>query len=84
MRRPVHNGLLESLGPVFIVVFVGLLCMQWKWPLRRQYFAVLRRVVRNRILAAPGLFVSRLILVPISFIVSIRASAHHLGLPSPS
>ncbi len=77
---PVHNWLLESLGPLFIVVFVGLLYMQWKWPLRRQHFAVLRRVVRNGILAVPGLVVSRLVLVPIPFAVSIWATRHHFGL----
>ena len=43
MKMPVHNPLLESLGPVFAVVFVGLLFIQWKWPLRRQHFSPLRR-----------------------------------------
>ncbi len=80
MNMPIHNPLLESLGPVFIVILVVLLFVQWRWPLRRQHFSVLRRLVRNGILAAPGLFVSRLILVPIPFVVSIWASQHRFGL----
>ncbi len=77
---PVHNALLESLGPVFAVVFVGLLLIQWRWPLRRQHFSALRRLVRNGMLAAPGLLVSRLVLVPIPFVVSIWATRHEFGL----
>ncbi|MFN2476419.1 MAG: sterol desaturase family protein [Chthoniobacterales bacterium] len=80
MKMPVHNALLESLGPVFAVIFVALLFIQWRWPLRRQHFSVIRRLVRNGILAVPGLFASRLILVPIPFIVSLWATQHHFGL----
>ncbi len=77
---PVHNPLLERLGPVFAVVLLALLFIQWKWPLRRQHFPALRRMVRNAVLAIPGLFVSRLILVPIPFIISIWATRHQFGL----
>ncbi|MDQ6807829.1 MAG: sterol desaturase family protein, partial [Verrucomicrobiota bacterium] len=80
MKMPVDNSLLESLGPVFAVVFVSLLFIQWKWPLRRQHFTAIRRMVRNAVLAIPGLFVSRLILVPIPFIISIWVTRHQLGL----
>ena len=80
MKMPVHNSVLESLGPIFAVFFVALLFIQWKWPLRRQHFPAIRRLVRNAILAIPGLFVSRLILVPIPFIVSIWATRHGFGL----
>ncbi len=80
MKMPVQNPLLASLGPIFAIVFVALLFIQWKWPLRRQHFSVLRRVVRNGILAIPGLFVSRLLLVPIPFLVSIWATRNHFGL----
>ncbi len=58
MKMPADNSLLESLGPVFAVVFVSLLFIQWKWPLRRQHFPVILRMVRNAVLAIPGLFVS--------------------------
>ncbi len=77
---PVDNALLESLGPIFAVVFAGLLLVQWRWPLRRQHFSALRRLVRNGILAVPGLLVSRLILVPIPFIVSLWATRNAFGL----
>ncbi|MEO5721752.1 MAG: sterol desaturase family protein [Chthoniobacterales bacterium] len=77
---PIHNSLIEKLGPVFVIVFLALLFLQWKWPLRRQHFSAVRRWIRNGILAAPGLFVSRLVLVPIPFLVSIWASEHHFGL----
>ncbi len=77
---PADNALLESLGPIFAVVFAGLLLVQWRWPLRRQHFSALRRLVRNGILAVPGLLVSRLILVPIPFIVSLWATRNQFGL----
>ncbi len=80
MTMPVHNPLLERLGPVFAVVVLALLFIQWKWPLRRQHFPAIRRMVRNAVLAIPGIFVSRLILVPIPFVVSIWASQHQFGL----
>ena len=80
MKMPVHNPLLESLGPVFAVVFIALLFIQWKWPLRRQHFPAIRRMVRNAILALPGIFVSRLILVPIPFVISVWATRHQFGL----
>ena len=77
---PVHNSLIERLGPIFVLTFLVLLLLQWKWPLRRQYFPAVRRWIRNAILAAPGLFVSRLILVPIPFFISLWANRHHFGL----
>lgn len=77
---PMHNAFVESLGPIFVVLFAALLFIQWKWPLRRQHFSALRRVIRNGILAAPGLFLSRLLLVPIPFVVSIWAMRHGFGL----
>lgn len=80
MKMPIHNPLLERLGPVFAVVLLALLFIQWKWPLRRQHFPAIRRMVRNAVLAIPGIFVSRLILVPIPFVVSIWASQHQFGL----
>jgi sterol desaturase/sphingolipid hydroxylase (fatty acid hydroxylase superfamily) len=79
VKLPVHNPLLDRLGLVFAIVFVALFCIQWKWPLRRQHFSALRRLVRNAALAAPGLFLSRLLLVPIPFVVSIWAAREQFG-----
>lgn len=50
MKMPVHNPLVENVGLVFAVVFVALFFIQWKWPLWRQHFSALRRLVRNTIL----------------------------------
>lgn len=80
MKMPVHNPLLERLGWIFLVVFGALLIVQWKWPLRRQHFSQLRRLARNGILAAPGLFLSRVLLVPIPFLVSIWTTREHFGI----
>ncbi|MEP6823081.1 MAG: sterol desaturase family protein [Chthoniobacterales bacterium] len=80
MKMPVHNALLESLGPIVGGAVLVLLFIQWRWPLRRQHFSAIRRWVRNGILAAPGMLASRLVLVPIPFFVSIWASRHDFGL----
>ncbi len=77
---PVHNLLIEKLGPIFLVALFVLLLVQWKWPLRRQHFSAVRRWIRNWILATPGLLISRLVLVPIPFFVSLWASQHQFGL----
>lgn len=80
MKMPVHNSLLDALGPVFALLLLALLFLQWKWPLRRQHFSAVTRLLRNGILAAPGLLASRLILVPIPFVISLWAARHHFGL----
>ncbi|MBA2586762.1 MAG: sterol desaturase family protein [Chthoniobacterales bacterium] len=77
---PVRNPVLDAAGPVFVTLFLVLVFIQWKWPLRRQHFSVLHRIVRNAVLAAPSLVASRLVLVPIPFFVALWASQHHFGL----
>ncbi len=78
MVTPKHP-LLDHIGIVFAVVFVALLVLQWKWPLRRQHFSTLKRLLRNAIFAAPSLLASRAFLVPIPFVISIWAARHHFG-----
>ncbi len=80
MKMPVHNALIDSLGIIFGVAVVALLVIQWKWPLRRQHFAALRRIFRNAVLAAPSMLASRLVLVPLPFGVSLWATREHFGL----
>src|SRR5258705_9089504 len=41
-------------GPVLVVVFLALLWLQWCFPLRRQQFSALRRIVRNLTLSIPS------------------------------
>lgn len=77
---PLSNPLVDLLGPIFAIALLAFLFMQWKWPLRRQHFPALRRMIRNALLALPGLFASRLVLVPIPFVVSIWAARHEFGL----
>ncbi len=80
MKMPVDHPLLEKIGPIVVTLALVLLFLQWKWPLRRQHFSTLRRWIRNGLLAAPGLLASRLVLVPIPFIVSLWAARHDFGL----
>jgi sterol desaturase/sphingolipid hydroxylase (fatty acid hydroxylase superfamily) len=67
-------------GIIVAIVFGALLFAQWCWPLRRQHFSMLRRFMRNIIVAAPSLLSSRLLLVPVPFVVSVWAARHHFGL----
>jgi sterol desaturase/sphingolipid hydroxylase (fatty acid hydroxylase superfamily) len=67
-------------GPIFATAFLLFLFLQWRWPLRRQHFVFVRRVVRNVVLALPSILASRLTLVPIPFFVSFWAARHHFGL----
>ena len=77
---PIRNAAISAAGPVFVFVFLTLLFIQWKWPLRRQHFSRLRRILRNIAVAAPSVLASRLSLVPIPFVVSLWCSRHHFGL----
>jgi len=79
MKMPVHNPLLESLGPVFARLHRTALDPM-EVVAAPPAFPAIRRLVRNGMLAVPGLFVSRLILVPIPFIVSIWATRNQFGL----
>jgi sterol desaturase/sphingolipid hydroxylase (fatty acid hydroxylase superfamily) len=76
----VENPLVDNLAFIFAGAFIALLFVQWKWPLRRQHFFVLKRMLRNALVAAPSFLVSRVLLIPIPFLVSIWARDHHVGL----
>lgn len=80
MRMPIHNPFIDSLAVIFAVVVVALLFIQWKWPLRRQHFSTIRRWIRNWIVAVPSMLASRIILVPIPFVISLWAARQHFGL----
>ncbi len=73
--------LLDSFGsPLLSVVFAGLLWLQWRFPLRRQHFAALRRVVRNLVLSAPSHAVFRFAMLPVPIALASWAQNRHLGL----
>jgi sterol desaturase/sphingolipid hydroxylase (fatty acid hydroxylase superfamily) len=66
--------------PLLAVVFLALFWLQWRFPLRRQHFSVLRRLLRNFILSIPGFAIVRLAMLPIPFAVAMWAQDRHLGL----
>jgi sterol desaturase/sphingolipid hydroxylase (fatty acid hydroxylase superfamily) len=73
--------LMDYVGRPFLAcVFVALLWLQWRFPLRRQYFSALHRLVRNFVLSIPGFAVVRLAMLPIPIAVGMWAQDRHIGL----
>ncbi len=73
--------LMDYVGrPLLASVFLALLWLQWRFPLRRQHFSVLRRLVRNFVLSIPGFAVVRLAMLPIPIAVAMWAQQRHIGL----
>ena len=66
--------------PLLACVFLALLLLQWRFPLRRQHFSALHRLVRNFVLSIPGFAIVRLALLPIPFGIAIWARERHIGL----
>src|SRR6266498_4064323 len=64
--------LMDYVGrPLLACVFVALLWLQWRFPLRRQHFSMLHRLVRNFVLSIPGFAIVRL---------AMLAKDRHMGL----
>jgi sterol desaturase/sphingolipid hydroxylase (fatty acid hydroxylase superfamily) len=61
-------------------VFLALLWLQWRFPLRRQHFSALHRLVRNFMLSIPGFAIVRLAMLPIPITVGMWAQDRHIGL----
>src|SRR6476646_3247620 len=77
--RPIP--LLDDVGsPVFCALFALLLFLQWKWPLRRRHFSVLRRLVRNFVMSIPSFVLLRLLLIPIPLAHTFWAQRNGIGL----
>src|SRR5213592_4225041 len=73
--------LMDYVGrPVLACVFLVLLLLQWRFPLRRQHFGVLHRLVRNFVLSIPGFAIARLAMLPIPIAVAIWEHERHIGL----
>jgi sterol desaturase/sphingolipid hydroxylase (fatty acid hydroxylase superfamily) len=66
--------------PLLGGIFIALLLLQWRFPLRRQHFSALRRLVRNFILSIPGFAIVRLAMLPIPLAIALWAHDRHLGL----
>ena len=61
-------------------VFLALLLLQWRFPLRSQHFSVLHRLARNFVLSIPGFAIVRLAMLPIPLTVTVWAQDRHIGL----
>src|SRR2546430_9407638 len=73
--------LMDYVGrPLLASVFVALLWLQWRFPLRRQHFSMLHRLVGNFLLSIPGFAVVRLAMLPIPIAVAMWAQKRHIGL----
>jgi len=66
--------------PLLVCIFVALLWLQSRFPLRRQHFSALRRLARNFIFSLPGFAVVRLATLPVPMSVAIWAQDRHIGL----
>src|SRR5258708_22301232 len=73
--------LMDYVGnPLLTCLFLALLWLQWRFPLRRQHFSVLHRLVRNFVLSIPGFAIVRLAMLPIPIAIAIWARQQHVGL----
>ena len=73
--------LMDYIGnPLLTCLFLALLWLQWRFPLRRQHFSVLHRLVRNFVLSIPGFAIVRLAMLPIPIAIAIWARQQHVGL----
>lgn len=73
--------LLDYIGnPIFTLLFLTLLWLQWKFPLRPLRFSAFRRAIRNLVFSAPALVLLRLLLLPIPLGAAWWAQKHQIGL----
>jgi len=73
--------LMDYVGrPLLACVLLALLSLQWRFPLRRQHFSVLHRLVRNFVLSIPGFAIVRLAMLPIPLAIAMWAQEKHFGL----
>jgi sterol desaturase/sphingolipid hydroxylase (fatty acid hydroxylase superfamily) len=72
---------IDDAGRVLLAgTFLILLLLQWRFPLRRYHFGVLRRLLRNWILSLPGFAIVRFAMLPVPITVAIWARDRHIGL----
>ena len=80
--------LMDYIGnPLLTCLFLVLLWLQWRFPLRRQHFSMLHRLVRNFVLSIPGFAIVRLAMLPIPIAIAIlgaTATRRVIELDSPS
>ena len=66
--------------PLLTAIFVALLLLQWRFPLRRQHFRLLRRLVRNFVVALPSNAILRWAMLPIPLMLATWAETQGIGL----
>ena len=72
---------LDSVGtPLLAGMFLALLWLQSRFPLRHQHFVALRRLVRNLVLSAPSNAVFRWLMLPVPLAIASWAHDRHFGL----
>jgi len=67
-------------NPLLSCLFLVVLWLQWRFPLRRQHFSMLHRMVRNFVLSIPGFAIVRLATLPIPIAIAIWAQEQRVGL----
>src|SRR5260370_35388336 len=73
--------LMDYVGrPLLACLFVILLWLQWRFPLRRQRFSVLHRLVRNFVLSIPRFALARLVIFPLPTAIAGWAGARPIEL----
>ena len=73
--------ILDYVGqPLLACVFLALLWLQRRFPLRRRHFSVVHRLVRNFVMSIPGFALVRLAMLPIPMSIAMWAQDRHLGL----
>jgi sterol desaturase/sphingolipid hydroxylase (fatty acid hydroxylase superfamily) len=72
--------LIDYVGrPLLACLFLALIWLQRRFPLRRQYFGALHRLVRNFVLSIPGFAIVRLAMLPIPLAIAVWAQDRHIG-----
>src|SRR6266446_4784577 len=73
--------LLDSVGtPLLAGIFLALLWLQSRFPLRYQHFVAFRRLVRNLVLSAPSNAVFRWLMLPVPLVIASWAQDRDVGL----
>src|SRR4051812_12688042 len=67
-------------NPALAALVVVLLILQWRFPLRGQDYAVLRRLVRNYVVSIPGFVIVRLAMLPMPIAIAVWAQHRQVGL----
>src|ERR1043165_5834545 len=65
---------------LLMVIFVTLILLQWRFPLRKQHFAFVRRLVRNLLLSIRSHVVLRWAMLPIPIAIGAWARETQFGL----